>query len=85
MLLNIYRVDGTLEPPDNLVGTAHDIRTAISLLRLLRAHNGTACKLLGYFPGVAFETQTQCSINDASLLLLRVLLDDTDGAPALVA
>jgi hypothetical protein len=75
MRLDIYCVGGTLNPPDDLAGTAHDIRTAISLLRLLRAHDCTHCKLQGAAGDMEFTEVTELSINDALLMLLATLLD----------
>lgn len=81
MLLNVYCVGGTLNAPDNFVGTAHDIRTAISLLRLLRAHECVSCKLQGSFPGAEFKDITALTINDALMRILAALLDADESAP----
>lgn len=79
MVLNVYSVGGTLAAPDDLVGTAYDIRTAISLLRLLRAYNCTGCKLQGSTDGGNFDDLTALSINDALLFLLAVLLQPAEN------
>lgn len=84
MVLNVYSVGGTLRAPDDLVGTAYDIRTAISLLRLLRAYDCTGCKLQGSTDGGNFDDLTELSINDALLFLLNALLQpDEEDSPTL--
>jgi hypothetical protein len=78
MELNFYCIGGKLNAPDDFVGTAHDLRTAISLTHLLRLSECSAAKLQGTMPGVTLAEPTEFSITHLIILLTAACLGDAD-------
>jgi hypothetical protein len=78
MELNVYCVGGKLAAPDDFVGTAHDLRTAISLTHLLRLAECSAARVQGTIPGVTFDEPAEFPISHLTVLLAAACLDTAD-------
>lgn len=78
MELNFYCVGGKLEAPDNFVGTAHDLTTAISLTHLLRLGECTAARVQGTMPDVTLTEPTEFPLDYLFVLLAAAALGVAD-------
>lgn len=82
MKLQVYSVDSTLRAPQSYVGCAYDVLTAISLMHLLRAHEGKDCRVKGTLPGETGPEPIdgQFSINEVLFKLVPAVFYESSPA-----